>query len=99
MTQQNGSIPTPNFETYSMDTPLRADFDMVPKLMAAYCTFAGLKAQRQNQVERKLVEGDVAFVDNRRVLHGRRAFDASLGLRHIRTSYGERGVAVVDSDD
>jgi len=49
-----------------------------------------LKAERKNQVERKLVEGDVAFVDNRRILHGRRAFDASSGRRYIRTSYGER---------
>lgn len=35
-------------------------------------------------------EGDVAFVDNRRVLHGRREFDPSTGLRYIRTCYGER---------
>lgn len=60
---------------------LCVDFDTVPKLFAADKLYAGLKAQRQNQVERKLVEGDVAFVDNRRVLHGR---------RHIRTCYGER---------
>ena len=69
---------------------LRVDFDLVPKVFAAYKRYHDLKTRRENQVERKLVEGDVAFVDNRRVLHGRRAFDPSTGRRHIRTCYGER---------
>lgn len=77
-------------DTTWLREPLRADFDTVPQLLRAYRRFAELKADRQNQVERKLVEGDVAFVDNRRVLHGRRSFDPTTGRRHIRTSYGER---------
>lgn len=77
-------------DTTWLREPLRADFDVVPQLMRAYRLFAELKADRQHQVERKLIEGDVAFVDNRRVLHGRRAFDPTTGRRHIRTSYGER---------
>ncbi len=78
-------------DTTWLREPLRLEFDMVPKLFAAYKTFVDLKAARENQVERKLVEGDVAFVDNRRALHGRRAFDPTAGgRRHIRTCYGER---------
>lgn len=77
-------------DTTWLREPLRVDFDLVPQLFAAYKTYVWLKAERENQVERKLVEGDVAFVDNRRVLHGRRAFDPSSGRRHIRTCYGER---------
>ena len=70
--------------------PLRVEFDLVPKMFAAYKLYADIKAKRENQVERKLVSGDVAFVDNRRCLHGRRAFDPSTGIRHARTCYGER---------
>ncbi|MEZ4864669.1 MAG: TauD/TfdA family dioxygenase [Caldilineaceae bacterium] len=77
-------------DTTWLRAPLCLDFDRVPQLFRAYRLFAGLKAARESQVERKLVEGDVAFVDNRRVLHGRRAFDPTHGLRHIRTCYGER---------
>lgn len=77
-------------DTTWLREPLIADFDMVPKLMSAYRRYVWLKSQRENQVERKLVEGDVAFVDNRRALHGRRSFDPTSGLRYIRTCYGER---------
>ncbi len=77
-------------DTTWLREPLRQDFDTVPKLMNAYRTYVRLKDQRENQVERKLVEGDVAFVDNRRCLHGRRAFVPGSGMRHIRTCYGER---------
>lgn len=77
-------------DTTWLREPLCLDYEMVPRLFEAYWLYAKLKADPQNQVERKLVEGDVAFVDNRRVLHGRRAFDPRSGRRHIRTCYGER---------
>jgi len=69
--------------------PLRVDVAVTSHLYAAYRLYSQLKAERSNQVKRKLVEGDVAFVNNRRVLHGRRGFNAASGLRHIRTCYGE----------
>ena len=77
-------------DTTWLREPLCVNFDTVPRLFKAYRVFASLKAAREYQVERKLVGGDVAFVDNRRVLHGRRAFDPTTGFRHIRTCYGER---------
>ncbi|MEM7798010.1 MAG: TauD/TfdA family dioxygenase [Chloroflexota bacterium] len=77
-------------DTTWLREPLRVEYDLVPKLFAAYKQMVALKSERANQVERKLVEGDVAFVDNRRVLHGRRAFEPGTGHRHIRTCYGER---------
>jgi gamma-butyrobetaine dioxygenase len=76
-------------DTTWLREPLRVDFDLTPRLYTAYRLYSQLKAERANQVERKLVEGDVAFVNNRRVLHGRRGFNSSSGLRHIRTCYGE----------
>lgn len=86
---RNGQIYAVRDTTWLRE-PLRVDFDLVPQMFSAYKLYVALKARPENQVERKLVEGDVAFVDNRRVLHGRRAFDASTGRRHIRTCYGER---------
>lgn len=77
-------------DTTWLREPLCVEFNLVPKVLNAYRIYSSLKAERVNQVERKLVEGDVAFVDNRRVMHGRRAFDPTSGLRHIRTCYGER---------
>jgi len=76
-------------DTTWLREPLLVDFDLTPRLYTAYRLYSQLKADRTNQVERKLVEGDVAFVNNRRVLHGRRGFNNSSGLRHIRTCYGE----------
>ncbi|MGC1496591.1 MAG: TauD/TfdA family dioxygenase [Sulfitobacter sp.] len=55
------------------------------------CDAAGqIDAIRDMQVEHKLRLGDVAFVDNRRCLHGRRTINASTGHRHFRTAYSER---------
>jgi len=86
---QRGQIAAVRDTTW-LRAPLCVDFESVPALYEAYQTFARLKAARENQVERKLAGGDVAFVDNRRALHGRRTFDPTSGLRHIRTCYGER---------
>ncbi len=77
-------------DTTWLREPLCVDFDRVPQLYHAYRRYSQLKADRSNQVERKLVGGDVAFIDNRRVLHGRRRFDPTTGLRHIRTCYADR---------
>ena len=41
----------------------------------------------QHQIEFKMEAGDVLVVDNHRVLHGRRPFDASGGHRHLQGCY------------
>lgn len=40
-----------------------------------------------HQVTFRLEPGDVMFMDNQRVLHGRTAFDPALGGRHLRGAY------------
>lgn len=40
-----------------------------------------------HQVTFRLEPGDVMFMDNIRVLHGRTSFDASLGVRHLQGAY------------
>jgi gamma-butyrobetaine dioxygenase len=42
-----------------------------------------------HQVEFRLEPGDLMFMDNHRVLHGRREFDASRGHRHLQGCYIE----------
>ncbi len=41
----------------------------------------------EHQVTFRLEPGDVMFMDNHRALHGRTAFDASLGHRHLQGAY------------
>ena len=44
---------------------------------------------REHQVTFRLEPGDVMFMDNHRVLHGRTEFDSSLGARHLQGCYIE----------
>lgn len=41
-------------------------------------------------IQLRLGGGDMVVFDNRRVLHGRRQFDPSTGLRHLRGTYVDR---------
>jgi gamma-butyrobetaine dioxygenase len=41
----------------------------------------------QHQVTFRLEPGDVMFMDNLRVLHGRTPFDPSQGVRHLQGAY------------
>jgi gamma-butyrobetaine dioxygenase len=70
--------------------PLIADFDLMVPLYDAYRRFVQLTNDPANHVERKLQAGEIAVIDNRRVLHARRAFDPTSGHRHLRTCYTER---------
>jgi gamma-butyrobetaine dioxygenase len=41
-------------------------------------------------IKLKLQSGDMVVFDNRRVMHGRDAFDASIGRRQLRGCYVDR---------
>lgn len=86
---KNGQIDSIR-DTPWLRAPLQVDFDQITKIYDAYRKYVEIKADRENQVERKLKPGEIAFVDNRRCLHGRREINASEGHRHFRTAYGER---------
>ena len=49
--------------------------------------FQELLESQKNLFEYKLREGDCVIFDNRRVLHARRAFDASEGERWLKGAY------------
>ena len=56
---------------------------------AAYRAFAEILERPELELVFKLAPGDLFIVDNRRVLHGRKAF-ASAGGRHLQGCYADR---------
>jgi gamma-butyrobetaine dioxygenase len=55
----------------------------------AYLLFARLLADLQFQIRFRLDPGDLFIVDNRRVLHGRTAYEATSGSRHLQGCYAD----------
>ncbi len=77
--------------TFRAFYPVRAFPDMpaddVPKAYAAMRQFSHIAASPEFQVASRFEPGDVVMFDNRRVLHGRGAYDPSAGSRHLRGCY------------
>ena len=69
-------------------------FQVAPERMAevwrAYRAFLARTRDPAFQAEIRMRPGEIACFDNRRVLHGRRAFEPSTGLRHLQGAYLER---------
>jgi gamma-butyrobetaine dioxygenase len=55
----------------------------------AYRYFRRLTRDPGLQLETRMRTGEIAAFDNRRILHGRRAFDAGGGRRHLQGAYLE----------
>ncbi len=70
-------------------------FDMPVGQMAdyyrAYRRLMALTRHPDYAVALRLAAGEMVVFDNRRVLHGRQAFDPSTGRRHLRGAYVDRG--------
>lgn len=70
-------------------------FDLEPALMQryyrAYRKFMILTRSTNYLVTLKLKGGEMVVFDNRRVLHGREAFDPQTGYRHLHGCYVDRG--------
>lgn len=56
----------------------------------AYRRFLELTRDPAIQVKRRMRPGEIACMDNRRVMHGRAAFEPTTGKRHLRGAYMER---------
>ena len=54
-----------------------------------YTLFARLIADAAFHIQVQLQPGDLFIVDNRRVLHGRTAYDSSGGTRHLQGCYAD----------
>ena len=60
------------------------------KFYEAYQYFASLLQNPKFKIDFRLEEGDIFCFNNRRVLHGRTAFDPNSGNRHLQGYYVER---------
>lgn len=70
-------------------------FDMpaaiMPEYYRAYRAFMAMTRDPGYRLTFKLEAGEMVVFDNRRVLHGREAFDPSTGFRHLHGCYVDRG--------
>jgi gamma-butyrobetaine dioxygenase len=70
--------------------PLHADFDVVEAAYAAYRCLFEVTYRDDLALGVYYEPGDVLAFDNRRILHGRDAYDHGGGRRLLRGCYGER---------
>lgn len=86
---------TGNLSEIRWNAHIAATFDMAPELMPAYYrayrAFMAMTRDPAYQITFKLKAGEMIVFDNRRVLHGREAFDPSTGFRHLHGCYVDRG--------
>ena len=76
--------------TYWLRAPMSGEFDTLNTFYAAYRRFQQICNDPCNQLRFRLQRGQLMAFDNRRILHGRDAFDPESGRRLLRGCYGER---------
>ncbi|WP_424931947.1 TauD/TfdA family dioxygenase [Amaricoccus macauensis] len=67
------------------------DPDLMMPFYRAYRGFMGMLRDPAYAVSLKLGSGEMVVFDNRRVLHGREAFNPATGYRHLHGCYVDRG--------
>jgi gamma-butyrobetaine dioxygenase len=65
--------------------------DIMPAYYRAYRAFMVKTRDPQYRLTFKMVPGEMVAFDNRRILHGREAFDPASGRRHLHGCYVDRG--------
>lgn len=65
--------------------------DVMPAYYRAYRAYMAKTRDPKYRLTLKLKAGEMVAFDNRRVLHGRDAFDPSTGFRHLHGCYVDRG--------
>ncbi|QFS81378.1 TauD/TfdA family dioxygenase [Roseivivax sp. THAF197b] len=75
----------------------------MPDYYRAYRRFMQLCRDPARAVTLKLQAGEMVVFDNRRILHGREAFDPATGFRHLHGCYVDRGewdsrIRIMDRD-
>ena len=84
-----GAIVTVRY-TWWLRNPMSGDTATIKAFYAAFKRFQRLANDPGNQLQLRLRAGELAAFDNRRMLHGRTAFDPSTGRRWLRGCYSER---------
>lgn len=88
-TDRDGHLTEVRFNPGVM-TSFLVPAERMREVWRAYQGFVARTRDPAFQVEVRMRPGDIACFDNRRVLHGRRAFEPSTGLRHLQGAYLER---------
>ena len=87
---EDGAVREICFNAHLADIP-----DLEPELMVAYYRayrrFMEMTRSDDYVISLRLAAGEMVVFDNRRVLHGRGAFDPSTGFRHLHGCYVDRG--------
>ena len=76
--------------TWWLRNPMTGAPATIKAFYAAFKRFQRLVNDPGNQLQLRLRPGDLAGFDNRRILHGRTAFDPASGRRWLRGCYSER---------
>ncbi len=83
-----------DYEEIRINLGAMGTIDLEPSIMSdfyeAYIYFYKQLHDENFQIEFKLKPGDIFCFDNRRILHGRKKFDANSGNRHLQGYYIER---------
>jgi gamma-butyrobetaine dioxygenase len=82
----DGAVKEVHFNNRSADI-LDAPVDLVAPWYAAYRKFADILKRPEMELVFRLGPGDLVVMMNERALHGRTAFDPSLGRRHLQGCY------------
>lgn len=69
--------------------PIDAQPEQMGEIYQAHRLLTEIVRRREHQARFVLQPGELVAFDNRRVLHGRSAFDPSLGLRHLEGCYAD----------
>jgi len=70
--------------------PIFAEPDKMPEVYAAYRRFMVESKNPDHQIRYMMEPGDMVAFENRRILHGRDAFDPGTGARRLRGCYVDR---------
>ncbi len=84
-----GDVQAVHYNTRSAQ-PFRLPPDAVGRYYEAYQRFGRMLEQPEYRIQFKLAAGDLFIVDNLRVLHGRTAYAATGGERHLQGCYADR---------
>jgi len=86
---KDGDYNDIRFSVATMDT-LDCHPDIMDKVYEAHRRFGNLLHDYKFQIKFRLESGDIFSFNNRRVLHGRTAFDPNSGHRHLQGYYMDR---------
>jgi gamma-butyrobetaine dioxygenase len=84
-----GDVEAIHYNTRSAQ-PFALPGELMGSYYAAYQRFGRMLEAPEYRIQFKLAPGDLFIVDNLRVLHGRTAYAASGGARHLQGCYADR---------